>query len=142
MAWNLDGRLRGRRARIAPYPWMPGGDRGVGTVAEPRAPDVGAVRRRRHRRPSTKSTRRWWGEAPRPPGGGGARRRGHRRAWTKSTRRWWVEDGCVGRGIGHLDCVGTTATSRPTGETPMALGYDGKLYILAFDHRGSFQKKM
>ena len=24
----------------------------------------------------------------------------------------------------------------------MALGYDGKLYILAFDHRGSFQKKM
>src|ERR1700733_9968143 len=24
----------------------------------------------------------------------------------------------------------------------MALGYDGKLYTLAFDHRGSFQKKM
>src|ERR1700758_4521130 len=24
----------------------------------------------------------------------------------------------------------------------MALGYQGKLYILAFDHRGSFQKKM
>src|SRR3954452_17100113 len=24
----------------------------------------------------------------------------------------------------------------------MALGYDGKLYILAFDHRGAFQKKM
>src|SRR3954467_12600063 len=24
----------------------------------------------------------------------------------------------------------------------MRLGYDGKLYILAFDHRGSFQKKM
>jgi myo-inositol catabolism protein IolC len=24
----------------------------------------------------------------------------------------------------------------------MAVGYDGKLYILAFDHRGSFQKKM
>jgi hypothetical protein len=24
----------------------------------------------------------------------------------------------------------------------MALGYDGKLYILAFDPRGSFQKKM
>jgi myo-inositol catabolism protein IolC len=24
----------------------------------------------------------------------------------------------------------------------MALGYDGKVYILAFDHRGSFQKKM
>ena len=24
----------------------------------------------------------------------------------------------------------------------MALGYDGKLYVLAFDHRGSFQKKM
>jgi myo-inositol catabolism protein IolC len=27
-------------------------------------------------------------------------------------------------------------------EGQMALGYDGKLYILAFDHRGSFQKKM
>src|ERR1700747_1572869 len=24
----------------------------------------------------------------------------------------------------------------------MGLGYDGQLYILAFDHRGSFQKKM
>ena len=24
----------------------------------------------------------------------------------------------------------------------MSLGYDGKLYLLAFDHRGSFQKKM
>src|SRR5205807_2480161 len=24
----------------------------------------------------------------------------------------------------------------------MALGYDGRLYVLAFDHRGSFQKKM
>ena len=24
----------------------------------------------------------------------------------------------------------------------MNLGYDGKLYVLAFDHRGSFQKKM
>jgi myo-inositol catabolism protein IolC len=29
-----------------------------------------------------------------------------------------------------------------TGRVAMALGYDGKLYILAFDHRGSFQKKM
>jgi 5-dehydro-2-deoxygluconokinase len=29
-----------------------------------------------------------------------------------------------------------------TGGKTMALGYDGKLYILAFDHRGSFQKKM
>src|SRR5919112_4496469 len=28
------------------------------------------------------------------------------------------------------------------GVRTMALGYDGKLYILAFDHRGSFQKKM
>ena len=28
------------------------------------------------------------------------------------------------------------------GGQPMALGYDGMLYILAFDHRGSFQKKM
>ena len=24
----------------------------------------------------------------------------------------------------------------------MTLGYEGDLYILAFDHRGSFQKKM
>src|SRR4051812_15203940 len=33
--------------------------------------------------------------------------------------------------------------SRRTGvNAHMALGYDGKLYILAFDHRGSFQKKM
>src|SRR4051794_3717398 len=31
---------------------------------------------------------------------------------------------------------------RTRGERAMALGYDGKLYILAFDHRGSFQKKM
>jgi len=29
-----------------------------------------------------------------------------------------------------------------TKDGAMALGYDGKLYILAFDHRGSFQKKM
>jgi 5-dehydro-2-deoxygluconokinase len=29
-----------------------------------------------------------------------------------------------------------------TKDGSMALGYDGKLYILAFDHRGSFQKKM
>src|ERR671911_2474759 len=34
----------------------------------------------------------------------------------------------------------THSTSRRTG--PMALGYDGKLYILAFDHRGSFQKRL
>src|SRR3954471_11621038 len=27
-------------------------------------------------------------------------------------------------------------------EQRMSLGYDGRLYILAFDHRGSFQKKM
>src|SRR3954449_1003777 len=34
-------------------------------------------------------------------------------------------------------------TSRTRGRyRPMALGYDGKLFILAFDHRGSFQKKM
>src|SRR4051794_16932697 len=26
-------------------------------------------------------------------------------------------------------------------QSPMTLGYDGKLFILAFDHRGSFQKK-
>ena len=34
---------------------------------------------------------------------------------------------------------GTSATRR---SDPWRLGYDGKLYILAFDHRGSFQKKM
>src|ERR671911_1655219 len=34
----------------------------------------------------------------------------------------------------------THSTSRRTGL--MALGYDGKLYILAFDHRGSFQKRL
>src|SRR4051812_25817059 len=34
----------------------------------------------------------------------------------------------------------TSASQQPGGL--MALGYDGKLYILAFDHRGSFQKKM
>src|SRR3954470_23178184 len=34
-------------------------------------------------------------------------------------------------------------TSRTRGRyRPMALGYDGKLFVLAFDHRGSFQKKM
>src|SRR3954467_3153492 len=38
---------------------------------------------------------------------------------------------------GNLDCE---HHERP--ERAMALGYDGKLYILAFDHRGSFQKKM
>src|SRR3954463_5265043 len=31
---------------MAPDPWMPDGNRRGGTVAEPRAPDVGAVRRR------------------------------------------------------------------------------------------------
>src|SRR4051794_8755018 len=37
-----------------------------------------------------------------------------------------------------------TSTSNENRQvTPlMALGYDGKLFILAFDHRGSFQKKM
>ena len=47
----------------------------------------------------------------------------------------------------HLRIVsGGTASKRQmphTGYNPrMTLGYDGKLYILAFDHRGSFQKKM
>src|SRR4051812_33099546 len=32
--------------------------------------------------------------------------------------------------------------SGDTGEERMSLGYDGRLYILSFDHRGSFQKKM
>src|ERR1043165_6434961 len=35
-----------------------------------------------------------------------------------------------------------SAREHETGDMTMALGYDGKLYILAFDHRGSFQKKM
>src|SRR5919112_3849568 len=39
--------------------------------------------------------------------------------------------------------VDAARPSRGTGvDAHMALGYDGKLYILAFDHRGSFQKKM
>jgi myo-inositol catabolism protein IolC len=38
--------------------------------------------------------------------------------------------------------TGHTETTQTSGEALMALGYDGKLYILAFDHRGSFQKKM
>src|SRR3954451_6566865 len=33
-------------------------------------------------------------------------------------------------------------SDREAGIAHMALGYDGKLFILAFDHRGSFQKKM
>src|SRR3954452_17971321 len=45
--------------------------------------------------------------------------------------------------IGRRRVRGSKAepTFDPGGRT-MALGYDGKLYILAFDHRGSFQKKM
>ncbi|MEJ7715108.1 MAG: DUF2090 domain-containing protein [Thermoleophilaceae bacterium] len=35
-----------------------------------------------------------------------------------------------------------TATNHQGGIYPWTIGYDGKLYILAFDHRGSFQKKM
>jgi myo-inositol catabolism protein IolC len=33
-------------------------------------------------------------------------------------------------------------TAKEIKDGVMALGYDGKLYILAFDHRGSFQKNM
>ncbi len=40
----------------------------------------------------------------------------------------------------HARIVYPTGHDKET--THMALGYDGKLYILAFDHRGSFQKKM
>src|SRR5438309_4379731 len=36
----------------------------------------------------------------------------------------------------------TGSERRRDGGASMNLGYDGKLYILAFDHRGSFQKKM
>src|SRR6476646_4038491 len=42
----------------------------------------------------------------------------------------------------NLDCAGSTRESTSDRESNMALGYDGKLYFLAFDHRGSFQKKM
>src|SRR3954468_3448584 len=38
--------------------------------------------------------------------------------------------------------LGYNCTDPHHRRTRMALGYDGKLYILAFDHRGSFQKKM
>src|SRR3954447_14818678 len=38
--------------------------------------------------------------------------------------------------------LGYNCTDTHHRRTRMALGYDGKLYILAFDHRGSFQKKM
>src|SRR6476660_6098482 len=44
------------------------------------------------------------------------------------------------RSIG-LDSGGAHEKTSTRGTT-MALGYDGKLYILAFDHRGSFQKKL
>jgi myo-inositol catabolism protein IolC len=47
---------------------------------------------------------------------------------------------------GRLPRLGPLLRCLPLGRRvlcpPMALGYDGKLYILAFDHRGSFQKKM
>src|SRR5436305_461073 len=40
-------------------------------------------------------------------------------------------------------CSGRSQTRTPRQvQGAMALGYDGKLFILAFDHRGSFQKKM
>ena len=41
----------------------------------------------------------------------------------------------------RLDSAPANSTHWKDGSA-MALGYDGKLYILAFDHRGSFQKKM
>src|SRR5215208_3524269 len=45
--------------------------------------------------------------------------------------------------IGRVEYEALAQTDfRSTGGRTMALGYDGKLYILAFDHRGSFQKKM
>src|SRR5829696_7995323 len=64
------------------------------------------------------------------------RRRGQARLpWTvKDTRRRTSRKTLGHTGRGH---------TRTRGEPVlMALGYDGKLYILAFDHRGSFQKKM
>src|SRR4051794_8056287 len=40
------------------------------------------------------------------------------------------------------DILPRTQTEPEGRYSAMALGYDGKLFILAFDHRGSFQKKM
>src|SRR5712691_10504933 len=47
----------------------------------------------------------------------------------------------------HADCMHTKrgrmfGSGTPREEIAMTLGYDKPLYILAFDHRGSFQKKM
>src|SRR3954464_1938359 len=92
------------------------------------AADVPGLRRIRGCRPVTAEGGQWPSHGPPTWGPSGA-------AGRCKTGAWVVE-------FGHLDCGGTTATSRPTGEMPMALGYDGRLYILAFDHRGSFQKKM
>src|SRR4051794_3593237 len=44
--------------------------------------------------------------------------------------------------IGRVEYEPQRQTDFRTGGRTMALGYDGKLYILAFDHRGPFQKKM
>src|SRR4029078_5035322 len=45
--------------------------------------------------------------------------------------------------IGRVEYEAQRQTDfRTWGGGAMALGYDGKLYILAFDPRGSFQKKM
>ena len=49
--------------------------------------------------------------------------------------------GALQRARGSLDLTQTNRISER--DDQMALGYDGgKLYVLAFDHRGSFQKKM
>src|SRR4029079_16619241 len=50
-----------------------------------------------------------------------------------------VNFGSIGRV--QYEALRQTDFAKQGGRT-MALGYDGKLYILAFDHRGSFQKKM
>src|SRR3954447_19938662 len=45
--------------------------------------------------------------------------------------------------VRHGGDILPAAPTEPEGRySAMALGYDGKLFILAFDHRGSFQKKM
>src|SRR5689334_23116112 len=43
---------------------------------------------------------------------------------------------------GRVEYEGTANDATRVRNLEMALGYDGKLYILAFDHLGSFQKKM
>src|SRR3954453_20465898 len=91
------------------------------------AADVPGLRRIRGCRTVTAEGEQWQSHGPRrgcrPAPRDGARR--VRGTWDRPSRL---------RGNDR-------ATSRHRGDA-MALGYDGKLYILAIGHRGSFQKKM